>query len=84
MRSLRVAASLLAALTLAACAGTPDKNRSEQEQIVNSIMGGGGRLQGTQLRCPAHMMRYCSGPGSALDCSCVSNDSLRRAIGRNY
>jgi hypothetical protein len=84
MRSLSLAAGLLAALTLAACAGNPDKNRSEQDQIVNSIMGGGNKVRGTELQCPSNSTRYCSGPDSALVCGCMSSDSLRRMMGSNY
>jgi len=88
MRSLHVAAGLLAALMLTACAGTPDQSRSEQEQIVNKIMGsnggGGSRIRGTELQCPSNMTRYCSGPDSALTCGCMSSDSVRRMMGSNY
>jgi hypothetical protein len=85
MRSLQVAATVLAALTLAACAGTPDRKGSEQDQIVSKIMGGGGnRMNTTNLQCPSNMVRHCSGPDSALVCGCMSSDSLRRIMGSNY
>lgn len=82
MRSLRIAASVLAALTLAACAGTPD--RSEQDKIVNSIVGRSTGVHGTDLKCPAATTKICSGPDSALACTCASSLQLSQFLGRNY
>jgi hypothetical protein len=84
MRSLSVAATVLAALTLAACAGTPDKNRSEQEKLIDSITGRGAKMHDSDLQCPSGSTRYCSGPDSALVCGCMSSHSLRQMLGSNY
>jgi hypothetical protein len=80
MRSLTLALVLGSAVILQACAGAPEKKAPESQKIINSILD--PRLF-EEVSCPKKTVRYCAGPARQLECTCVTGDSMRTALGRN-